>query len=79
MNTEKLKPILNVLPSDFFLSNVAISAIAMKWNEICNWYSISFKPRQGGVNSLNLKRIVKIGWKAINDFRQINKSLQKVK
>ena len=76
MKTEKLKPILEVIPKDYFLCNVAISAIATKWKYNIGWYKITFKPRQGGVNSINMKRIIKIGWKALGDFRSINKNLQ---
>ena len=76
MKTERLQAILKAIPSDFFLCNVAITAIAVKWNERCKWYPITFKPRQGGVNSINFKRIIKIGWKALGDFRMINKNLK---
>ena len=76
MKTIKLIPILEKIPKDFFLCNVAISAIAVKWNYNIGWYAITFKPRQGGVNSINMKRIVKIGWKALSDFKIINKNLK---
>ena len=72
MKVDKLKAILNVIPQDYFLCNVAISAIAKKWKYRIEWQKISFKPRQGGVNSINMKRIFQIGWKAISDFRIIN-------
>ena len=36
---------------------------------------ISFKPRQGGTNSINIKKIVKIGWKAVKDFYKLKKEL----
>ena len=75
MSAPKLQAVISTIPSDFFLCNVAISAIATKWNYKIGWYNISFKPRQGGVNSINMKRIVKIGWKAIGDFREINNKL----
>ena len=76
MKANKLQPIINVIPQDFFLCNVAISAIAVKWNYRIGWYTITFKPRQGGVNSINLKKIFKIGIKAVSDFRKINKNLK---
>ena len=75
MRADKLRSILDVIPSDFFLCNVAVSAIAKKWNYRIGWYDISFKPRQGGINSINMKRIFKIGWKALGDFRYINKKI----
>lgn len=77
MNVEKLKTILEVIPKDYFLCNVAISAIAVKWKYNIGWYKITFKPRQGGVNSINMKRIFKIGWKALGDFKKINANLKK--
>lgn len=77
MNVEKLKSVLGVVPKNYFLCNVAISAIAVKWNYKIEWYKITFKPRAGGVNSINFKRIVKIGWKAISDFQTINKNLNR--
>lgn len=76
MKVEKLMPILDVIPKDYFLCNVAISAIATKWRYAIKWYQITFKPRQGGINSINMKRILKIGWKALKDFRTINQHLK---
>ena len=76
MKVDKLKPILGVIPADYFLCNVAISAIAVKWKYKIGWYPITFKSRQGGVNSINMKRIVKIGYKALKDFRLINSKLK---
>jgi len=79
MKTDRLEPILKVIPTDFFLCNVAISTIAVKWKERCIWRPITFKPRQGGVNSINMNRIMKIGIKAIGDFKIINKNLSNSK
>lgn len=79
MKTERLIPILEKIPQDFFLSNVVISTIAVKWKERCLWIPITFKPRQGGVNSINFKRIFNIGIKAIGDFKIINKRLNEPK
>ena len=77
LNADKLRPILDVIPQDYNLANVAVSAIAVKWNYNIGWYPITFRPRQGGVNSINMKRISKIGIKALSDFRLINKSLKR--
>lgn len=79
MQKDKLKAIMEVIPKDYFLCNVAISAIAVKWNYKIKFYKITFKPRQGGVNSINMKRIFGIGWKALGDFRKINANLRKYK
>ena len=45
----------------------------MKYEEI------TFKPRQGVVNSINIKKIIKIGWKALSDFRKFKKQMKKDK
>lgn len=73
MNVVRLQAIMKLIPEDFFLANVAVSAIAVKKKEKIAWYPITFRPRQGGVNSINMKRIFKIGVKALGDFRSINK------
>lgn len=76
LKVDKLKPILDIIPMDYNLANVAVSAIAVRWNYNIGWYPITFRPRQGGVNSINMKRIFKIGVKALSDFRTINKNLK---
>ena len=76
LKVEKLKPILDVIPQDYNLANVAVSAIAVRWNYNIGWYPITFRPRQGGINSINMRRIFKIGIKALTDFRTINRNLR---
>ena len=76
LKVEKLKPILDVIPQDYNLANVAVSAIAVRWNYAIGWYPITFRPRQGGVNSINMQRIFRIGLKALSDFHTINKNLR---
>ena len=36
---------------------------------------VTFRPRQGVTNSINIKKIVKIGWKALGDFRRLKKAM----
>ena len=76
LKADKLKPILDVIPPDYNLANVAVSAIAVRWRYNIGWYPITFRPRQGGVNSINMRRIFTIGLKALTDFRTINKNLK---
>ena len=76
MRAEALRSLMEQIPDDFFLSNVALSAIAVKRGMRTRWLPITFKPRQGGVNSINLRRIFKIGRKAVGDFYRINKTLK---
>lgn len=62
---------------DYNLPNVMLSTYFKYYNEKMKYETITFKPRQGGVNSINIKKIIKIGWKALSDFRQFRKEMQK--
>ena len=75
MRSNKLNEILKFIPEDFFLSNVIISTISVKFKYKTLWIPITFKERQGGVNSINFKKITKIGIIAIRDFFIIKKNL----
>ena len=66
------------MPEDFNLPNAVLAACFRRFNEKVTYRVITFKPRQGGVNSINMKKIFKIGWKAIGDFRKINANLKKL-
>ena len=70
--------VLSFLSFTFFCSVLwIISSIKILRKYKVRFYEITFKPRQGGVNSINMKRIFKIGWKALRDFKQINANLRK--
>ncbi len=75
MNVKAIIPVLEKIPTDFFLSNVALAAIAVKFGLRTRWLPVSFRPRQGGVNSINLPRIFKIGCKAVGDLYRMSRSL----
>ena len=69
---------MDKIPKNFNLSNVLISVIYAKKQLPVKYIPITFRPRQGGKNSINFRKIVKIGLQAIKDFRMINKSLKSV-
>lgn len=79
MKADVLAENLKLVPEKFNLSNVIISVIYAKKNYNVKYIPITFRPRQGGVNSINLKKISKIGVQAIKDFRKINKTLKEIK
>lgn len=78
MKAEGLKENLKYVPKDFNLSNVILSVIYAKRKQAVRYLPITFRPRQGGVNSINLKRIFKIGKQALKDFRTINKQIKDI-
>lgn len=75
MNSSVLKEILPLIPKDFNLSNVVLSVFYAKQDRNVLYLPITFRPRQGGVNSINLKRIFFIGVHALKDFAKINKGM----
>lgn len=77
MKADELAKVLPLIPKDYNLSNVVISVIFAKKKLPVKYIPITFRPRQGGVNSINMKRIFKIGRKAVGDFIRINKVVNK--
>ncbi len=78
MQAKSLSENIKLIPDKFNLSNVILSVIYAKKKQKVLYLPITFRPRQGGVNSINFKKIVKIGKKALHDFRQINRCLKKI-
>lgn len=76
MKASFLTECLNAIPQGFNLPNVLISTFAVKRGKSVLFLPITFLPRQGGKNSINLKKIFKIGRKAFGDFRTISRSLK---
>ncbi|NLL00030.1 MAG: glycosyltransferase family 2 protein [Clostridiales bacterium] len=77
MKSSVLQEQLALIPEGYNLSNVLISVIYARRGLRVLYKPITFRPRQGGVNSLNMKRIIRIGKQAVLDFRRINKLLKK--
>ncbi len=76
MKAETLAENIELIPKDFNLSNVILSVIYAKKGLRVKYIPITFKPRQGGVNSINLRKIFGIGLQAVKDFRAINQSMK---
>jgi len=77
MEAGSLEENLRYIPDDFFLSNVVLAVIYARRKLPVLYLPITFRPRQGGVNSINLRRIVGIGARALRDFRAINRALDR--
>lgn len=79
MSAASLRENLAFVPDGFNLTNVALSAAYVKRGMHVRWFPITFRPRQGGVNSINLRRIAGIGLRALRDFRSINRAIEAAK
>lgn len=73
MSKKSLEDCKSVIPKDFNLSNVILSIAYIKKGYNVKYIPITFRPRQGGENSINVKKIFGIGKKALKDFCVINK------
>lgn len=75
MKRELLEKYMKKMPTDFNLPNVMLTTYFVYFKEKVKFVEISFKPRQGGTNSINMKKIIKIGWRAIYDFRDLKRHI----
>lgn len=75
MKVDVVKKYLGKLDPDYNLPNIMMTTYFAHYKEKMTFKTITFKPRQGGVNSINIPRIVKIGWKALGDFRELKKGM----
>lgn len=76
LSRQTLATCMEQIPPGFNLSNVILSVLCAKKALRVKYIPITFRPRQGGVNSINLRRIFRIGMHALVDFYRINKTLK---
>lgn len=75
MRADLVKQYIRKLPRDYNLPNIMLTTYFVYYQEKVRFVPITFKPRQAGTNSINLKKITKIGWQALKDFRNFKKSM----
>lgn len=61
---------------DYNLPNIMLTTFYSFYGEKLCFKEISFKPRQGGANSINIPKIVEIGWHALGDFAEFKKGMK---
>lgn len=76
MKADILKEELSFVPKQYFLCNVLLSALYAKHERRCFYLPITFRERQGGKNSIDMKKIFGIGRRAVKEFYQISKKIQ---
>lgn len=75
MRADLLQTYLPLIPPQFFLSNVLLTVIYTKKKRRIRYIPITFRPRQGGTNSINMKKILSIGRRALREFGEINREI----
>ena len=78
MKTSLVEKYIGKLPKNFNIPNIMFTTYFVYHHEKVIFIPITFKPRQGGVNSINIKKIVKIGWKAVGDFHKLRREINDV-
>lgn len=75
MKAQTVAKYIDKMPEDYNLPNIMMTTYFAYYREPTAFRTISFKPRQAGVNSVNIPRIVKIGWNALGDFHKLKKDM----
>ncbi len=75
MNAGTVAEYLPRLDKDYNLPNIMMTTYYAYYKEPMTFREVTFRPRQGGVNSINIPKIVKIGWKALRDFHNLKKAM----
>ncbi|MCR5033689.1 MAG: glycosyltransferase family 2 protein [Lachnospiraceae bacterium] len=75
MEAKTVEKYLYKMPKDYNLPNIMLVTYYAHNKEKMVFKEISFKPRTAGINSLNIPKIIKIGWKALGDFYRLKKEM----
>jgi len=71
MHANVLRKALREVPADFELQNIGIT-FALKQQQLAwKYFPIHFRARRGGENSINYRKIAKMGVNLLRDFRRI--------
>ncbi len=75
MNAQTVAKYIGRLDKDYNLPNIMMTTYFAYYKEDMIFKEVTFRPRQGGTNSINIPKIVKIGWKALKDFHNLKKAM----
>jgi len=75
MRADKVSKYLGKLKPDYNLPNIMMTTYFVYYKDRVTFKDISFKPREKGTNSINIKKIIKIGQQALKDFRELKKAM----
>ena len=76
MRSELVKKYLYRMPEDFNLPNVMLTTYFAYFHEDIAFQGITFRPRQGGKNSINIRKIIAIGMKAVANFYALKRRIR---
>ena len=68
MRSQTVDKYIGRFPKNYNIPNIIFTTYFVHYKEKVLFIPITFKPRQGGKNSINIKSIIKIGIRALGDF-----------
>ncbi|MBQ6149828.1 glycosyltransferase [Candidatus Saccharibacteria bacterium] len=77
MDSDLLKKYINKFPSNYDLPNIILTAYFVKFNHNVIFKEITFRPRTTGNNSIDLKKIFRIGKESLGAFNKFKKNMIK--
>ncbi len=75
MKTDVVNKYIDIFDPTFNLPNAVLTECFVKYNDKVDFRQITFRPRQGGQNFMNPKRIWKIGVQSAKNFSELKKRL----
>ena len=75
MRATELEKYLSKLPEDYNIPNIMLTTYFTFYKSRVSFKEISFKPRNAGTNSMNVKKIIGIGIKALGAFHRLKKAM----
>lgn len=75
MKAEIVEKYLGRMPKDYNLPNIMLTTYFIYYAEAVQFVEISFGKRRAGKNSVNLVKIMRIGWKAMLDFWRFRRAM----
>lgn len=79
MKSSLVNKYINKLPEDYNLPNIMLTTYFSYYKENICFKEISFKPREKGTNTINIKKILYIGIKSLKDFYIFREDLKNEK
>lgn len=78
MSAQSLQEMIQGVPKNHNLANVVLTVLYTSHKKRIRYTQITFRPRQGGVNSINIPKIMRIGKDAVKDFGTIKKDMGRI-
>lgn len=76
MKADVVKKYLYRMPKDYTLPNIMMTTYYAYYKEKMTFKEITFGKRIAGKNSINISKIIRIGWKALGDFMRFRSEMK---